>query len=130
MARRTFSLERNLRSFRWDTRGSNERSSLGDVQRRGRPKTAGRAGPALRVGRVYSNPGPDAEDRLRRVITLMVKYATSERPYGREHKAYRESQDPRLSTLYDLARQWRPSRLHGARRRKGWYEVHGQVTAS
>lgn len=26
--------------------------------------------------RVFSNPGPDAEDRLRRVVTLMVKYAT------------------------------------------------------
>ena len=28
--------------------------------------------------RVFSNPGPDAEDRLRRVMSLMVKYATSE----------------------------------------------------
>ena len=45
-ARRTFSLGRNLRFFRGDTRRSNERSRLGDVQRRGRPKAAGRAGPA------------------------------------------------------------------------------------
>ena len=28
--------------------------------------------------RVFSNPGPDAEDRLRRVMSLMVKYATSD----------------------------------------------------
>lgn len=28
--------------------------------------------------RVFSNPGADAEDRLRRVVTLMVKYATSD----------------------------------------------------
>ena len=26
--------------------------------------------------RVFSNPGPDAEDRLRRLVTLMIKYAT------------------------------------------------------
>ena len=94
MARRTFSLERNLRSFRGDTRGSNERSRQGDVQRRGRPTAAGRAGPALRVGRVYSNPGPDAGDRLRRVITLMVKYATSERPTAAEKDYPSETSPP------------------------------------
>ena len=26
--------------------------------------------------RVFSNPGPDAEERLRRLVTLMIKYAT------------------------------------------------------
>ena len=26
--------------------------------------------------RVFSNPGPDAEERLRRLMTLMIKYAT------------------------------------------------------
>ncbi len=26
--------------------------------------------------RVFSNPGPDAEDRLRRLLSLMVRYAT------------------------------------------------------
>ena len=94
VARRTFSRERNLGSFRGDTRRSNERSRLGDVQRRGRPKAAGRAGPALRVGRVYSNPGPDGEDRLRRVITLMVKYATSERPTAAEKDSPSETSPP------------------------------------
>ena len=28
------------------------------------------------VVRVFSNPGPDAEDRLRRLLSLMVRYAT------------------------------------------------------
>ena len=28
------------------------------------------------VTRVFSNPGPDAEERLRRLVTLMIKYAT------------------------------------------------------
>ncbi len=31
------------------------------------------------VVRVFSNPGPDAEDRLRRLTSLMVKYATRDR---------------------------------------------------
>ena len=26
--------------------------------------------------RVFSKPGPDAEDRLRRLLSLMVRYAT------------------------------------------------------
>ena len=30
------------------------------------------------VVRVFSNPGPDAEDRLRRLFSLLVKYATSD----------------------------------------------------
>ena len=30
--------------------------------------------------RIYSNPGPDAEDRLRRLFTLLVKHATKDRP--------------------------------------------------
>ena len=41
--------------------------------RRGRPE-----GDASDLGviRVFSNPGPDAEDRLRRLFSLLVKYAT------------------------------------------------------
>ena len=31
------------------------------------------------VVRVFSNPGPDAEERLRRLVTLMIKYATGNR---------------------------------------------------
>ena len=30
----------------------------------------------ISVVRVFSNPGPDAEERLRRLVTLMIKYAT------------------------------------------------------
>ena len=30
--------------------------------------------------RVDCNPGPDAEDRLRRLFTLLVKYAARDRP--------------------------------------------------
>ena len=31
---------------------------------------------AFGVVRVFYNPGPDAEDRLRRLFSLLVKYAT------------------------------------------------------
>ena len=42
-------------------------------KKRGKPE----ADP-LEIGvvRVFSNPGPDAEERLRRLMTLMIKYAT------------------------------------------------------
>ncbi len=32
------------------------------------------AGPEPRVGRIESNPAPDAEDRLRRLFTLLAKH--------------------------------------------------------
>ena len=35
----------------------------------------------LGVVRIYSNPGPDAEDRLRRLFTQFVKHATKDRPH-------------------------------------------------
>ncbi len=42
-------------------------------KRRGKPRSN-----ASEIGeiRVFANPGPDAEDRLRRLFSLMVKYAT------------------------------------------------------
>ena len=44
-----------------------------EQKRRGKP-----AGDAPEIGlvRVFSNPGPDAQDRLRRLLSLMVKHAT------------------------------------------------------
>ena len=44
-----------------------------------RPKSSGRTGPELRVARVDFNPGPDAEDRLRRLFTLLVEYTTRDK---------------------------------------------------
>ena len=44
-----------------------------------RPKSPGGTGQELRVVRVDCNPGPDAEDRLRRLFTLLVKYAARDR---------------------------------------------------
>ena len=39
------------------------------------PKGSRRAGRELRVARVDFNPGPDAEDRLRRLFTILVNLA-------------------------------------------------------
>ena len=44
-------------------------------ERKRRGKPAGDA-PDIGVVRVFSNPGPDAQDRLRRLMSLMVRYAT------------------------------------------------------
>ena len=44
-------------------------------QRRGRP--CGGA-PELRVVEINHNPGPDAEDRLRRLFTILLRYAAED----------------------------------------------------
>ena len=44
-----------------------------------RPKSSGRTGPEPRVVRVDCNSGPDAEDRLHRLFTLLVTYAARDR---------------------------------------------------
>ena len=43
--------------------------------RRGKPRNDASD---IGVIRVFSNPGPDAEDRLRRLMSLMVRYATQD----------------------------------------------------
>ena len=50
-----------------------------DTNSRKKPKKPGRDAPDIGVVRVASNPGPDAQDRLRRLFSLLVKYATKDR---------------------------------------------------
>ena len=45
---------------------------------RKKPKSPGRDSQEIRVVRVVSRPGPDAEDRMRRLLALMFKYATQD----------------------------------------------------
>ena len=47
-----------------------------DDKRRKKPRRPGGNSPQIGAVRVSSNPGPDAEDRLRRVFAILVKYAT------------------------------------------------------
>ena len=52
----------------------------GRNRRRKAPKDASEIG----VIRVFSKPGPDAEDRLRRLMSLMIKYATQDGQDGNQ----------------------------------------------
>ena len=49
-----------------------------DAKGQGKKKSLRQTGPEPRVVRVAFNPGPDAEDRLRRLFTLLVKCATTD----------------------------------------------------
>ena len=51
---------------------------MADTRNRDNPKNSSRAGPELGVVRIHCNPAPDAQDRLRRLFTLLVKYATGD----------------------------------------------------
>lgn len=63
-----------------------------EQKRRGKP-----AGDAPEIGlvRVFSNPGPDAQDRLRRLLSLMVRYAARDGADAPEQNSVQEdgSQD-------------------------------------
>ena len=50
-----------------------------DAKRWEQPKPCKRDASDLGAVRVVCRPGPDAEDRLRRVIILMVKHATKDK---------------------------------------------------
>ena len=47
-----------------------------DKNRRKNPKRARRDSQEIGMIRIFSNPGPDAEDRLGRLLSLMVRHAT------------------------------------------------------
>ena len=50
-----------------------------DTNRQKKPKRPGRDAPEFRVVEFNYNPGPDAEDRLRRLFSLLVKHAAKDR---------------------------------------------------
>ena len=47
-----------------------------DKEKKTRGKLPSGGAPEIGVVRVFSNPGPDAEERLRRLLSLMLRYAT------------------------------------------------------
>ena len=51
---------------------------MADTRNRDKPRNSSRAEPELGVVRIRCNPAPDAQDRLRRLFTLLVKYATGD----------------------------------------------------
>ena len=62
-------------------------------ERKRRGKPAGDA-PEIGVVRVFSNPGPDAPDRLRRLLSLMVRYATRDGQATRGESTFPDSSTP------------------------------------
>ena len=43
-----------------------------------RPKKSGRSGPAPTVVEVRCNPAPDAQDRLRKIFTILAKHTAGD----------------------------------------------------
>ena len=50
-----------------------------DTNSQKKPKRPAKESPELRVVGIDYNPGPDAQDRLRRLFTLLVKLATEDK---------------------------------------------------
>ena len=47
--------------------------------------------PEIGVVRIFSDPGPDAQDRLRRLLSLMVRYAAAGETTSTETQSTREN---------------------------------------
>ena len=58
-----------------------------DKKEQNRKRKPGGDTPDIGVVRVFSNPGPDAQDRLRRLLSLMVRYATGDGREGPEQES-------------------------------------------
>ena len=54
-------------------------SDMEETKSQHKPKGARKDPVDLRVVSIDFNPGPDAQDRLRRLFTLLVKYATEDK---------------------------------------------------
>ena len=54
-------------------------SDMEDTKNQHKPKGTRKDPGELRVVSIDFNPGPDAQDRLRRLFTLLVKYATEDK---------------------------------------------------
>ena len=57
-----------------------------ETKRQRKPTKSGRAGPEPRVVRIDCDPGPDAQDRLRRLFTLLVRLAAKDGLPAREDR--------------------------------------------
>ena len=56
-----------------------ESSDLNDSKSKARPKNSGKDSLELRVVGTHFNPAPDAQDRLRRIFTILLEHAAGER---------------------------------------------------
>ncbi len=53
-----------------------------DTKKRTRRRRSCREGPRLELAGIDCNPAPDAEDRLRRIFTILLRHATKDRHSG------------------------------------------------
>ena len=60
---------------------------MADASNRNKPRASGRDGSELGVVRIRSNPAPDAQDRLRRLASLLVRYATADRKHSPDQES-------------------------------------------
>ena len=65
----------------------NDMEHANEKKRPGRPRGSGREDPELRVVAINVNPAPDAQDRLRRLFTLLLEHAAKERQAAPEDPA-------------------------------------------
>ena len=63
---------------------------MADASKRNKPSKSTRDGPELGVVRVWSKPAPDAQDRLRRLFTLLVRHATADGTTPPEMHSHKE----------------------------------------
>ena len=56
-----------------------ESADLKDIENKDRPKSSGRDSGELRIAGIDCNPGPDAQDRLRRLFSLLIECAADDR---------------------------------------------------
>ena len=62
-------------------------SDVEDVRRRSRGKRPGADAPEPRVVEVNYNPGPDAQDRLRRLFDMLLEYAARDGSVAPEQRS-------------------------------------------
>ena len=62
-----------------DNRNAAKRPNMKDNSSQNKPKISGGDSPDMRVVGIDFKPAPDAQDRLRRLFTLLVKYAARNR---------------------------------------------------
>ena len=53
-----------------------------DARKRTRRRASCRKGPELKLAGIDCRPAPDAQDRLRRIYTILLRHATKDRQSG------------------------------------------------
>ena len=63
---------------------------MAGTRNQGKPKNPRYAGPEPRIGKIECHPAPDAEDRLRRLFTLLASHFAGEGAKQPEQQSFLE----------------------------------------